>query len=55
MQKKFKLNFDGGDSGSKKCKQGYGRVWRSLHLAGVWSQTVSFVLVRLVVIWLQLP
>jgi hypothetical protein len=32
---------DGGDSSSKKCKQGYGGVyggiWQNLHLAGVWS------------------
>jgi hypothetical protein len=25
----------------------YGEVWRSLRLAGVWSQAVGFVLVRL--------
>jgi hypothetical protein len=35
----LKLGSDGGDSGSYKCKRGYGgvngEVWRSLHLAGV--------------------
>jgi hypothetical protein len=39
MRKKSKLSSNGGDSGSKKCKQGYGEayggVWRSLRLAGV--------------------
>jgi hypothetical protein len=48
--KKLKLNTGGGDSGSKKCKQGcngaYGGVWRSQHFVG-------FVLVRLAGIWLQ--
>jgi hypothetical protein len=57
MRKKFKLSSDGSDSGSKKCKRGYGgayrRVWRSLRLAGVFYQVVGFVLVRLVGIWLQ--
>jgi hypothetical protein len=41
MQKKLKLGSNGGDSGSKTCKRGYGGayggVWRSLRLAGVWS------------------
>jgi hypothetical protein len=59
MRKKMKLSFDGGDSGSKKCKRGYGGayggVWRSLRLVGVWSQAVGFVLVRLAGIWLQSP
>jgi hypothetical protein len=59
MRKKMKLNSDGGDSGSKKCKRGYdgayGGVWRSLHLAEVWSQTVGFVLVHLAGMWLQSP
>jgi hypothetical protein len=49
------LNSDGGDSGSKKCKSDYGGVWQSLCLAGVWSQAVGFVLVRLAGIWLQSP
>jgi hypothetical protein len=31
----LKLSSDGGDSGSKKCKRGYGGVWRNLRLAGV--------------------
>jgi hypothetical protein len=57
MRKKLKLSSDGGVCGSKKCKRGYGDtyggVWRSLHLAEIWSQAVSFVLVRLAVIWLQ--
>jgi hypothetical protein len=34
----MKFNFDGGDSGSKKCKRGYGGayggVWRSLNTGG---------------------
>jgi hypothetical protein len=55
MRKKRKLASDGGDSGSKKCKRGYGGVWRSLRLAGVWSQAVGFMLVRLAGIWLQSP
>jgi hypothetical protein len=57
MRKILKLSPDGGDSGSKKCKRGYGGayggVWRSLRLMIVWSQAVGFVLVRLVGIWLQ--
>jgi hypothetical protein len=55
MQKKLKLSSDGGNSGSKKCKQGYGGVWWSLHLAKVWSHMVDFVLVHLAGIWFQLP
>jgi hypothetical protein len=50
MQKELKLRSDGGDPDSKKCKQGYGEVWRSL--VGVWSQAVSFALVHLAKIWL---
>jgi hypothetical protein len=46
-----KLSSDSGDSGKRRCKRGYGGayggVWRSLRLAGVWSQAVGFVLVRL--------
>jgi hypothetical protein len=57
--KKIKLCSDGGDSGSKKYKRDfggvYGGIWRSLFLAGVWSQVVGFVLVRLAGIWLQSP
>jgi hypothetical protein len=53
--KKLKLTSDGGDSGGKKCKWGYGRVWWCVRLAGVWSQAVGFVLVRLAGIWLQSP
>jgi hypothetical protein len=45
----FEIN--GGESGSKKYKRGYGGaydgVWWSLRLVGVWSQAVGFVLVRL--------
>jgi hypothetical protein len=51
MRKKLKLISDDGVSGGKKCKRGYcgayGGVWRSLRLAGVWSQAVGFVLVLL--------
>jgi hypothetical protein len=58
MWKKLKLSSDGGDSGRKNCKQGYGGtyggVWQSLRLAGVWSQVVSFVLMCLTGIWLQM-
>lgn len=47
------VNSDGGDSGSKQFKGGYGGVcggvWRSLRLAGVWSHAFGFVLVRLAV------
>jgi hypothetical protein len=54
---KLKLSSDDGDSGSKEWKRGYysayGGVWRSLRLAGVWSQAVGFVLVSLAGIWLQ--
>jgi hypothetical protein len=35
---KLKLSPDGGDSGSKKCKRGYGGFWRSLRFAEVRSQ-----------------
>jgi hypothetical protein len=42
MQKTLKLSSDGGDSGSNKCKRGYGgacgEVWWNLRLAGVWRQ-----------------
>jgi hypothetical protein len=48
---KLKLGSDGGDSGSKKCRRGYGgaygEVLRSLRLAGARSQAVGFVLVPL--------
>jgi hypothetical protein len=43
------------NSGIKKCKRDYGGVWRSLHLVGDWCQAVSFMLVHLAQIWLQLP
>jgi hypothetical protein len=52
MRKKLKLSSDGGDSGSKKYKRGYGGVWRRLRLAEVWSQAVGFLL-HLAGIWLQ--
>jgi hypothetical protein len=59
MRNDLKLSSDGGDSGSKICKLGYGDayggVWRRLRLAGFWSQAVGFVLVRLAGIWLQSP
>jgi hypothetical protein len=56
MQKKLKLSSDSGDSGSKGGYGGaYGGVWRSLRLAGVWSQAVGSVLVRLAGIRLQSP
>jgi hypothetical protein len=48
MRKKYKFSSDGGESGSKKYKIGYGGVWQSQLFSGVWSQTVGFVLVRLV-------
>jgi hypothetical protein len=34
MQKKLKLSLDDGNSGSKKCKQGYDGIWWSLELGG---------------------
>jgi hypothetical protein len=41
MWKKLKLSSNGRDSGSKKCKRGYGGAyggtWQSLHLVGLWS------------------
>jgi tRNA G26 N,N-dimethylase Trm1 len=37
MRKKLKLSSDGGNVGSKKCKRGYGGVWRSLRSADVWN------------------
>jgi hypothetical protein len=43
---KSKLRFDGNDCAWKKCKRGYGRIWRSVCLAGVWSQAFGSVLVR---------
>jgi hypothetical protein len=52
--KQLKLISEGGDCGSKKCKRGYGGVWRSLRFTEVWSQAVDFVLVLLAGIWLQL-
>jgi hypothetical protein len=52
---KLKLSSDGIDSGSKKCKRRCGGVWRSPRLAGVRSQAVGFVLVRLAGIWRQSP
>jgi hypothetical protein len=53
MRKQLKLISDGGDSASKKCKEGYGGVWPSLHLVGVWSQAVGSVLVVLCLCWWQ--
>jgi hypothetical protein len=50
MRKKLKLSFECGDSGNKKFKRGYGgydAVWRNVHLAGVWSRPVGFVLAHL--------
>jgi hypothetical protein len=53
MRNKSKLFSEGCDSGSNKRKQGYGVTysvaWLSLHLhlAGVWSQAVGFMSVRL--------
>jgi hypothetical protein len=55
----MKLVSDGGDCGSRKLKLSYGNacdgIWRSLHLAGDWSQAVGFVLMRLAGIWFQSP
>jgi hypothetical protein len=58
MWKKLNLSSDGGDSGSKKYKQDCGGdygIWQSLHLIDVWSKVISFMLVHLGEIWLQLP
>lgn len=50
MRKINKLSSDDSDSGNNKCDLGYGDAYgwalNSLRLAGVWSQVVSFVLVR---------
>jgi uncharacterized membrane protein len=58
-EKKIKLSSDGNDSGSNKCKRGYGGayggVWGSLHVVVFWSQVFGFVLVSLAGIWLQSP
>jgi hypothetical protein len=35
-------SYDGGESGNKKCKRGYGGA-----CDGVWSEAVGFVLLRL--------
>jgi hypothetical protein len=41
QKKKLKLSSDGGKSGSKKCKRGYGgtysEVWWNLPMTGVWG------------------
>jgi hypothetical protein len=42
-RKRIKLSCDSGNSGSKKCKRGYGGTWQGLGLVEVWSQSVSFV------------
>jgi hypothetical protein len=39
---KMEQHFDGGDSGTKKCKR---RLWCGLRLVGVWSKAVCFVFV----------
>jgi hypothetical protein len=43
---KIEISSEGGKFGSKKCKRGYGGayggVWRSLRLAGIWSQESGF-------------
>jgi hypothetical protein len=55
MQNKFKLSSDSGNRGTKKCKQGYVGVWRSLHLAAeVWRQAVGFIFMHFTGIWLWL-
>jgi hypothetical protein len=46
LWKKLQSSSDGGDSDSKKRKQGYGGLWQGLHLVGFWSHIVSFVLVH---------
>jgi hypothetical protein len=52
---KIKSSSDGGECSRKKCKRGYGGVWRSPRLSGMWSQAVCFVLLHLAGIWLQSP
>jgi hypothetical protein len=42
----MKLSFDGGDFVMEEYKVGYGGIWRNLHMAGVWSQSLGFVLAR---------
>jgi len=55
--KNILISSDGGDSGSNRCKRGYGgacgKVCWGLRLVGVWSEAVGFALVRLVGIWFQ--
>jgi hypothetical protein len=36
-KKNLKFSSDSDNSGSKKCKQGYGEDWWGLHLAGVFG------------------
>jgi hypothetical protein len=42
---KFKLNSDGGDSGSKKYKRGYGGayggIWESVFCVGEFSRNLA--------------
>jgi hypothetical protein len=51
MRKKLKLSYDSSNTANKKYKRGCvvacGGVWLSLRLAGVWSQAIGFVVVRL--------
>jgi hypothetical protein len=52
MRKQLKRISDGGDSGNKKCKRGYGRAYDGrrlklvfgsvlVHLAGIWLVIVK--------------
>jgi hypothetical protein len=48
MQKQSKLSSDGTGSGGEKCERSHGDifgwVWQILHMAGIWSQAVGFML-----------
>jgi hypothetical protein len=54
MGKEFKLIYDVGDSGSKKHKRCCGGaccgIWRSVHLAGAWSQVTGVLLLLLLLL-----
>jgi hypothetical protein len=54
-EKKLKLSSDDGYCGNKKCKETVVVSGGVGICRGFWNQVVGFVLVRLVLIWLQSP